>query len=102
MKAFSHYVLPPIDKILTDWKRHQHNHDEVRKVGRILQKTLIALGVPSDFEGAYTGPVVTQYLMRPGYIERTVNGENRWAKIEVKKIGLAKIWHLRLLHPGYT
>lgn len=85
MKASAHYVLPPIDKILTDWKRHQHNHDEVRKVGRILQETLIALGVPSDFEGAYTGPVVTQYLMRPGYIERTVNGENRWAKIEVKK-----------------
>ena len=43
-------------------------------------------GVPADFEGAYKGPSVTQYLIKPGYVERKVANETQRVKVKVAKI----------------
>ena len=67
--------LPRLSETLNDWERQVDSDDLIRKQGRLIQETLALFGVPADFEGAYKGPSVTQYLIKPGYIERTVRGE---------------------------
>ena len=76
--------------MLNDWDRHVDSDERIRKQGRLIQETLALFGVPADFEGAYKGPSVTQYLIKPGYLERTVRGETTRVKVKVSKIaGLA-------------
>ena len=78
--------LPRLDEMLSDWERRTDSDDLIRQQGRIIQETLALFGVPADFEGAYKGPSVTQYLIKPGYIERTVQGEVKRFKVKVSKI----------------
>jgi DNA segregation ATPase FtsK/SpoIIIE, S-DNA-T family len=78
--------LPRFDDMLNDWDRHVESDDLIRSQGRLIQETLGLFGVPADFEGAYKGPSVTQYLIKPGYVERTVRGEQTRVKIKVSKI----------------
>ena len=63
--------------MLEDWDRTVDNDNTIREQGRRIQETLESHGVPVDFEGAYKGPSVTQYLIRPGYVERKVRGETQ-------------------------
>jgi len=82
--------LPQVGDMLSDWERRTDSDDLIRDQGRLIQETLSLFGVPADFEGAYKGPSVTQYLIKPGYVERTVRGERKRIKVKVSKIaGLA-------------
>ncbi len=72
--------------MLSDWERRTDSDDLIRDQGRLIQETLALFGVPADFEGAYKGPSVTQYLIKPGYVERTVRGERKRIKVKVSKI----------------
>ncbi|MDI9548212.1 MAG: DNA translocase FtsK 4TM domain-containing protein [Chloroflexota bacterium] len=82
--------LPNMHDMLNDWERQVDSDDLIRRQGRLIQETLSLFGVPADFEGAYKGPSVTQYLIKPGYVERTVRGETQRVKVKVSKIaGLA-------------
>lgn len=82
--------LPQLDDMLDDWERQVDSDDLIRRQGRLIQETLSLFGVPADFEGAYKGPSVTQYLIKPGYVERTIRGEQQRVKVKVSKIaGLA-------------
>lgn len=93
--------LPRAGDILRDWERHTDDDNLIRQQGRIIQETLALFGVPADFEGAYKGPSVTQYLIKPGYIERTVQGEVKRIKVKVAKIaGLANDLALALAAPS--
>ena len=78
--------LPAISSILQDWERTTDDDNHIRQQGRLIQETLALFGVPADFEGAYKGPSVTQYLIKPGYLERKVNNEPQKVKIKVAKI----------------
>jgi S-DNA-T family DNA segregation ATPase FtsK/SpoIIIE len=78
--------LPRLDDMLGDWERRSDSDDLIRQQGRIIQETLSLFGVPTEFEGAYKGPSVTQYLIKPGYVERTVQGETKRFKVKVAKI----------------
>ncbi len=78
--------LPRLTETLNDWERQVDSDDLIRKQGRLIQETLALFGVPADFEGAYKGPSVTQYLIKPGYVERTVRGEMQRVKVKVSKI----------------
>jgi S-DNA-T family DNA segregation ATPase FtsK/SpoIIIE len=78
--------LPRLNEMLNDWERQVDGDDIIRKQGRLIQETLALFGVPADFEGAYKGPSVTQYLIKPGYIERTLRGETQRVKVKVSKI----------------
>jgi S-DNA-T family DNA segregation ATPase FtsK/SpoIIIE len=78
--------LPRLAETLNDWERQVDSDDLIRKQGRLIQETLGLFGVPADFEGAYKGPSVTQYLIKPGYVERTIRGETQRVKVKVSKI----------------
>ena len=80
------WELPDLNVILSDWKRNVESDDLIREQGRLIQETLALFGLPTDFEGAYKGPSVTQYLIKPGYIERVVRGEDKRVKVKVSKI----------------
>ncbi len=78
--------LPRRGDVLHDWERYADSDDRIREQGRLIQETLASFGVPADFEGAYKGPAVTQYLIKPGYVERTIRGELKRQKVKVSKI----------------
>ncbi len=93
--------LPRIPDMLNNWERSADSDDLIRKQGRLIQETLALFGVPADFEGAYKGPSVTQYLIKPGYIERTTRGEIQRVKVKVAKIaGLSNDLALALAAPS--
>lgn len=93
--------LPRLSDMLNNWERSADSDDLIRKQGRLIQETLALFGVPADFEGAYKGPSVTQYLIKPGYIERNVRGEVQRVKVKVSKIaGLANDLALALAAPS--
>ncbi|MCB0047506.1 MAG: DNA translocase FtsK 4TM domain-containing protein [Caldilineaceae bacterium] len=93
--------LPRRGDILRDWERFADSDDRIREQGRLIQDTLASFGVPADFEGAYKGPAVTQYLIKPGYIERTIRGELKRQKVKVSKISnLANDLALALAAPS--
>lgn len=78
--------LPKLSDMLQDWERRSESDDRIRQQGRLIQETLELFGVPADFEGAYKGPSVTQYLIKPGYVERNIKGEQQRIKVKVAKI----------------
>ena len=80
------WELPRLSDMLDFWDRIIDSDDLIRYRGRLLEETLALFGVPADFEGVNAGPTVTQYLIRPGYIERTVRGETKRTKVKVSKI----------------
>lgn len=80
------WELPQLSDMLDFWDRSIDSDDLIRFRGRLLEETLALFGVPADFEGVNAGPTVTQYLIRPGYTERTVRGEVKRTKVKVSKI----------------
>ena len=95
------WSLPELEEMLQDWDRQVDGDQRIRDQGRLIQETLANFGVPADFEGAYKGPAVTQYLIKPGYIERTVRGELKRTKVKVNKIaGLSNDLALALAAPS--
>ena len=93
--------LPRTPDMLNNWERSADSDDLIRKQGRLIQETLALFGVPADFEGAYKGPSVTQYLIKPGYTERNTRGETQRVKVKVAKIaGLANDLALALAAPS--
>ena len=80
------WALPSTGNMLEDWDRRVDSDSRIRDQGRLIQDTLENFGIPSSFEGAYKGPAVTQYLIKPGYTERVVRGEIRRTKVKVAKI----------------
>jgi len=80
------WKLPQLNAVLNDWERVTDSDELIRNQGRLIQETLALFGVPADFEGAYKGPSVTQYLIKPGYIERKIGNENQRVKVKVAKI----------------
>ncbi|RME50634.1 MAG: DNA translocase FtsK, partial [Caldilineae bacterium] len=80
------WQLPRLDDMLDSWDRFVDSDELIRQRGRLIEETLALFGVPADFEGVNAGPTVTQYLIRPGYVERTVRGETKRLKVKVSKI----------------
>ncbi|MYA04936.1 MAG: hypothetical protein F4Y37_10065 [Caldilineaceae bacterium SB0664_bin_22] len=81
------WSLPDINQLLYSRERIEEDDDRVRKMGTLIQDTLELFGVPASFEGAYTGSAVTQYLIKPGFIERSdTRGYVRRTKVKVSKI----------------
>ncbi len=95
------WKLPAIDQVLEAWDRYIDPDEEIRRRGKLIEETLALFGVPADFEGVNAGPTVTQYLIRPGYVERVVRGEVKRTKVKVSKIAaLANDLALALAAPS--
>ncbi len=87
VKVADYWQLPVLEQMLEDHERIAESDEHVRQTGVLLQETLGLFGVPATFEGAYKGPSVTQYLIKPGYIQRLDNkGRPHRTKVKVSKI----------------
>ena len=95
------WTLPRVDDMLSDWDRFVDSYEKIREKGKMIEKTLELFGVPARFKEVNIGPTVTQYLIEPGYIERTVRGEVKKTKVKVAKIaGLSNDLALALAAPS--
>ncbi len=87
LKVADYWQLPVLEQMLEDHERIAESDEHIRQTGVLLQETLGLFGVPATFEGAYKGPSVTQYLIKPGYIQRLDNkGRPHRTKVKVSKI----------------
>ncbi len=94
------WQLPRIDDMLANWDRYTDSDEKIRAQGKLIEKTLELFGVPAHFRGSNVGATVTQYLIEPGYIERTVRGEVKKTKVKVAKIaGLSNDLALAMAAP---
>ncbi len=75
-------ALPPLDLLVTD-KGVTGDEADVRHKAQVIEETLAAFDVPAQVVEWNRGPVVTQFGIEPGYMER---GNNDRKKVSVRKI----------------
>ncbi len=81
------WELPRLEEILEEASDMQINQEILRERARIIEETLQAFGVPVQVVEVNRGPTVTQFGVRPGYIEkRTSSGKVERVKVKVSKI----------------
>ncbi len=79
--------LPKIEEILEEATESQINEEMLRERARTIEETLLSFGVPVQVVEVNRGPTVTQFGVRPGYIEkRTRSGKVERVKVKVSKI----------------
>lgn len=78
--------LPPLD-LLTPEEPGISDEADARLKAQIIEDTLEAFGIPARVAEWHRGPVVTQFGIEPGYIERPDReGKLRRYKVRVSKI----------------
>jgi len=78
--------LPPID-LLTPDSVQVYSDADARLRSQIIEETLASFGVPARVVEVNQGPVVTQFGVEPGFVERPgADGEVRRRKVRVSKI----------------
>jgi len=79
-------LLPSLD-LLTPDVADKTDESDVRMRAQIIEETLDAFGIPAEVVEWNRGPVVTQFGVEPGYIEKQdKDGNTRRYKIRVSKI----------------
>ena len=76
------YVLPSLD-VLAEPGQPAMNDDEIRDKSRIIENTLAQFGLPVEVSGVRVGPAVTQFGIKPGFVER---GGTIGRKVRVSQI----------------
>ena len=78
--------LPSLDMLIMD-QAEKGDDADARMRAQIIEETLEAFGIPVEVLEWHRGPVVTQFGVEPGYIERQDrDGVMRRFKIRVSKI----------------
>jgi len=78
--------LPPLDLLVPD-SGQTYNDADVRLRCQIIEETLASFGVPARVVEVNQGPVVTQFGVEPGFVERSgANGDVHRRKVRVSKI----------------
>jgi len=81
------WVLPDTAKILATSEDVEIDLADIRHKARTIEETLRSLRVPVTVVEVNPGPVVTQYGVEPGYLERrTRSGEIKRVKVKVSRI----------------
>ncbi len=75
--------LPPVAEILEESLDQEISQAEIRKRVKIIEETLVSLGVPAKVVEVNQGPVITQFGVEPGFVEG--RGGKRM-KVKVSKI----------------
>jgi len=75
--------LPPVAEILEGSLDQDISQAEIRKRVKIIEETLVSLGVPAKVVEVNQGPVITQFGVEPGFIEGRAG---RRTKVKVSKI----------------
>lgn len=80
------YVLPPLD-LLNEPEGPVLSDEEIRRKSSIIEETLAQFGLPVEVAEVRVGPTVTQFGVRPGFVERSgVGGQRRQHKVRVSQI----------------
>lgn len=80
------FDLPPLD-LLDQSSPQAFSDQEARQRAKIIEDTLASFGVPVKVVEISQGPVVTQFGVKPGFIEgSTSNGRTVRRKVRVSKI----------------
>lgn len=78
--------LPPLN-LLEIYPQSKYNSADIRYKAELLEKTLASFNIPARIVAINRGPVVTQFGVEPGYIERAgKNGKVRRTRVKVSKI----------------
>ncbi len=75
--------LPPLAEILDESLDQEISQAEIRRRVKIIEDTLASFGVPAKVVEVNQGPVITQFGIEPGFVER--RGGKRM-KVKVSKI----------------
>ncbi len=81
------WALPPIETLLAVNDDPPTSLRDIREKARLIEDTLGSLGVPVTVVEVNPGPVVTQFGLEPGYVER----RDRKGKVRRMKVQVAKI-----------
>jgi S-DNA-T family DNA segregation ATPase FtsK/SpoIIIE len=81
------WTLPRPQDLLMVIEEKQMSLDDIRAKSRLIEETLRSLGVPVEVTEVNPGPVVTQFGLEPGYVERRDrDGNLKKVKIKVSRI----------------
>ncbi len=78
--------LPPLD-ILNSLSPQAFSDTDARYRARVIEETLTSFGVPAKVVEIRQGPVVTQFGVEPGYIER----KGRDGRVKRRKVRVSRI-----------
>ncbi|MHB1355858.1 MAG: FtsK/SpoIIIE family DNA translocase [Anaerolineae bacterium] len=86
-RGVASWVLPSVADMLLVRQDSQMSLGDIRTKARIIEETLRSLGVPATVVEVNPGPVVTQFGIEPGFVERLGrDGEVQRAKVKVSRI----------------
>ncbi|MHB0857495.1 MAG: FtsK/SpoIIIE family DNA translocase [Anaerolineae bacterium] len=81
------WELPRVGDLLTSGVESEPSLTEIREKTRIIEETLLSLGVPATVVEVSPGPVVTQFGLEPGYVtRRDKDGNIKQVKVKVSRI----------------
>ena len=79
-------TLPPLD-LLNEAEEPALTDEEIREKSRIIEETLSQFGLPVEVAEVRVGPTVTQFGVKPGFVERPGGGgRRRRHKVRVSQI----------------
>jgi S-DNA-T family DNA segregation ATPase FtsK/SpoIIIE len=82
--------LPSLDLLITG-KAFKPNQRHINTSAGLIEKTLAEFGIPSQVIGFQVGPTVTQFAVKPGYL----NGPDEETDDERKKVRVSRITSLK-------
>ncbi len=82
--------LPSLD-LLDSGKAFRPNQRHINMTAGLIEKTLAEFGIPSQVVGFQVGPTVTQFAVKPGYL----NGTDDDADEERKRVRVSRITSLK-------
>ena len=78
--------LPSLD-LLTSGKTFRPNQRHINMSAGLIEKTLAEFGIPSQVVGFQVGPTVTQFAVKPGYLNGTDDdGDEERKRVRVSRI----------------
>ncbi len=77
-------ILPPLD-LLERGKGFKPNQRHINTSAGLIEKTLAEFGIPAQVIGFQVGPTVTQFAVKPGYLNDPDEDEER-KKVRVSRI----------------
>jgi S-DNA-T family DNA segregation ATPase FtsK/SpoIIIE len=83
-------TLPSLD-LLAAGKAFKPNQRHINTSAGLIEKTLAEFGIPSQVIGFQVGPTVTQFAVKPGYL----NGTDEDADEERKRVRVSRITSLK-------
>lgn len=83
-------TLPSLDLLVTG-KSFKPNQRHINTSAGLIEKTLAEFGIPAQVVGFQVGPTVTQFAVKPGYL----NGAEDEADEERKRVRVSRITSLK-------